>query len=270
MLKAVYGTDFHGDPQKFTDILDFAVEHKISLIHLGADLLPKGSNMLAEQKKFVNGFLKDYYQKTKNMGIDVIGSFGNDDIYTRKPYFRKYAALLDEVPYSRDGYEFTAYPFVSDYPFCLKTATKLDYEGWTCPDPYLGPPCDFDEQGYFKIPDVKEYFRKKGTIEEDLKLIKATNKTIMAMHMPPAGVELDVCYGGRRVGSKAIHDWIEREKSLRLCLCGHIHENFDVTGNWKAYIGNTMVVQPGQGGSKTHIVYFEIDGQKIDAHLIKF
>jgi Icc-related predicted phosphoesterase len=268
MLKIVAGTDFHGDPQKFIDILNFATEQKIFLIHIGADLLPKGSNMLAEQKRFINGFLKNYYQKAKDLGIDIIGSFGNDDIYTRKPYFRKYASLLDEVPYSRDGYEFTAYPWVLDYPFGLKTACKLESEGWTCPDPYLGSPCDFDEQGYFKIPDVKEYFRKKGTIEDDLKLLKATNKTIMAMHMPPAGVELDVCYGGRRVGSKAIYDWINREMPL-ISLHGHIHENFDVTGNWKAYIGNTLVVQPGQGDNYTHAVYFEIEGQKVDAHFLK-
>ena len=268
MLKFVYGTDFHGDPQKFTDILNFAIEQKVSLIHLGADLLTKGSNMLAEQKRFIYGFLKKYYQKAKSMDIDVIGSFGNDDIYTRKFYFRKYATLLDEDPYSRDGYDFQAYQFVLDYPFGLKTATKLDSEGWTCPDPYLGPPCDFDEQGYYKILDIQEYFRQKGTIEGDLKLLKASNKTIMSMHMPPAGVDLDVCNGGRRVGSKAIYDWIIREKPL-VTLHGHIHESYEVTGIWKTYIGSTLVIQPGQGTNYTHVVYIELGDQKIDAHFLK-
>ena len=56
------------------------------LIHLGADLLPKGSNMLAEQKRFINGFLKNYYQKAKNAGIDIIASFGNDDLFVHKQY----------------------------------------------------------------------------------------------------------------------------------------------------------------------------------------
>jgi Icc-related predicted phosphoesterase len=265
----VYGTDFHGDRQKFTDTLNFAIKQKITLVHLGSDLLPKGSNIFAKQKRFINGFLKDYYQKAKNMGIDIIASFGNDDLYVRKSYFRKYATLLDEVPYSRDEYEFISYSFVPDYKFGLKAACKLDSEGWSCPDPYLGPPCDFDEQGYYKILDIQEYFRKKGTIENDLKLIKPTNKTIMAMHMPPAGIGLDVCYGNRRVGSKAIHDWIKRETSLRLVLCGHIHENFAVTGNWRAQIGSTMVIQPGQGTSRTHVVYIEIDDQKVNANFLE-
>ena len=116
--------------------------------------------------------------------------------------------------------------------------------------------------------DVKEYFRKKGTIEEDLKYLKVSNKTIMAMHMPPAGVELDVCYGGRRVGSKAIYDWIKREQLL-IVLSGHIHENFTVTGNWRAQIGPTMVIQPGQGTYRTHAVYIEIDDQKVNASFLE-
>ena len=269
MLKFVYGTDFHGNVKKYSDVLLFAIDHKIPIVHIGADLLPKNSNMLVEQKNFVTGFLKNYYKKANTMGIKVIGGFGNDDLFIRKKYFRKYATLLDEVPYLLDGYEFTAYNFVDDYPFSLKTATKLDFEGWTCPDPYLGPPCDFNEQGYYKIPDIQEYFRQKGTIEDDLKLIKPTNKTIMAMHMPPAGVGLDVCYGGRRVGSKAIYDWIKRETSLRLLLCGHIHENFAVTKTWKAQIGSTMVIQPGQGTSHTHAVYIEIDDQKINTSFLE-
>jgi Icc-related predicted phosphoesterase len=268
MFKFVYGTDFHGDVVKFSAILNFAKDHSIPLIHLGADLLPKGSDMLVEQKNFVNGFLKKYNEKAKNMGIDVLGNFGNDDIYTIKKYFRKYASLLDEAPYSRDGYDFQAYPFVADYPFGLKTATKLDYEGWACPDPYLGPPCDFDEQGYFEIPDIKEYFRKKGTIEEDLKHLHTTNKTIMSMHMPPAGVDLDVCYGNRRVGSRAIYSWIEKHQPL-LTLHGHIHESYEVTGVWKTHIGSTLVVQPGQGPTRTHVVYFEISDQKVEAHFLK-
>lgn len=268
MLRFVYGTDFHGDPQKFTDILRYAVEHKISLIHLGGDILVKGSDIMNRQKKFINGYLKEFYKKCHKQGIDIIASFGNDDLFILKQYFRKYATLLDEVPYSRDGYDFQAYPWVLDYPFGLKAACKIESDGWTCPEPYLGPPCDFDEQGYYEIPDIQEYFRKKGTIEEDLKLTKPTNKTIMAMHMPPAGVELDVCYGGRRVGSKAIYDWIKREQLL-IVLSGHIHENFTVTGNWRAQIGPTMVIQPGQGTYRTHAVYIEIDDQKVNASFLE-
>ena len=88
----------------------------------------------------------------------------------------------------------------------------------------------------------------------------------MAMHMPPSGVGLDVCYGGRRVGSKAIYDWICREKPP-LFLCGHIHEAPAVSNIWKANIGDTIVIQPGQDIYKTTLVLIEIT-DKISANLI--
>jgi Predicted phosphoesterases, related to the Icc protein len=268
MLAWLYSTDLHGNEEKYNNILEFAVDHQVPLIHLGADLLSKGSDLLGIQKTFVNGFLKNFFKKCRKKGIDVICSWGNDDIYPLKIYFKKYGSLLDEVPYCREGYEFKAYPWVTDYPFRLKTATKLDSDGWSCPDPYLGSPCDFDEQGYFEIPDIKEYFRKKGTIEDDLKSLKATNKTIMSMHMPPAGVELDVCYGGRRVGSKAIYSWIEKNQPLAV-LCGHVHESPKVSGFWKANIGNTLVIQPGQDTYKTTMVCCEVSEKDIKATLIE-
>ena len=41
MLKFVYGTDFHGNVKKYSDVLLFAIDHKIPIVHIGADLLPK-------------------------------------------------------------------------------------------------------------------------------------------------------------------------------------------------------------------------------------
>ena len=52
-MKFLYGTDFHGDQKKYHDILNFAVEHDFKLIHLGADLLPKNSELIKEQKAFI-------------------------------------------------------------------------------------------------------------------------------------------------------------------------------------------------------------------------
>jgi Icc-related predicted phosphoesterase len=262
----LYGTDFHGAIQKYDAILNFAIENDIKLIHLGADLLPKGSNIFEIQKKFVNGFLKEYYQKAKDKGIDILAFWGNDDVYPRKKYFRKYATLLDEVPYSKDGYEFKAYGMVPDYPFGLKSACKWDYPGWKCPEAYISAPVEFTDQGIVKIEDIEGYFLKKGTIEDDLKNIQVTNKTIMAIHCPPRSVGLDICYDGRAVGSKAVYDFIEAKQPL-LTLCGHLHESPEVTGIWKSYIGKTLVIQPGQPQDKTAFVVIEIEDE-IKAHRI--
>jgi len=263
----IYTTDLHGDVLKYEAVLKFAQEQKINLVHLGADLLPKGSGILSQQKKFINGYLKKYYKRCKDLGIDVLAFFGNDDIYTRKKYFLKYATLLDETPYSKNGYDFRAYGFVPDYPFGLKTACKLDYDGWKCPDPYLGRPLDCGPKGLEEIPDIEKYFIKKGTIENDLKNIHViTDKTIMATHAPPWSLDLDVCRGGRRVGSKSVYDWIKNEKPL-VVLSGHIHESYDVSKVWKAKIGKTTVIQPGQLPDKTHIVVISVQNNEVVSEL---
>lgn len=231
------------------------------MIHLGADLLPKGSGILDKQKKFVKGFLRKWYSRCQENGVNVLAMFGNDDIYTRKKYFREYGSLLDEQPTTIEDYTFLGYPFVPDYPFGLKTACKLDYLGWELQEPYLGQAVDVDDsKGIIPIEDVKGYFNKKGTIEEDLKGLPGGDKAIVALHCPPQGYDLDVCIDNRRVGSKAITDWI-LEKQPALCLCGHIHESPKVSGVWKNKIGNTVVIQPGQEIEKTTIVIIEISSE---------
>jgi Icc-related predicted phosphoesterase len=65
--------------------------------------------------------------------------------------------------------------------------------------------------------------------------------------------------------------WIWEKQPL-LVLCGHIHENFRVTGSWRAEIGRTTVIQPGQffmwketEKKKTTFVVIEITGSKVKA-----
>jgi uncharacterized protein len=274
-LTFLYVTDLHGSIPRYLSVLRFAKENNISLIHLGADILPKGSHMQKTQKKFVKGFLKDFHETCKKQKIDVIGSFGNDDLYSRKSEYKKYAELLDEVPFYKDGYEFRAYGYVPDYPFGLKTACKIDHEGWTCPDFYLSAPVDCGPSGDFvEIPDVEKYFLEKGTIEEDLNKIKfglAADKTIMSIHVPPWSLDLDVCANNRRVGSKAVYDFIKREQFL-LCLSGHLHESYDISRVWKNTIGKTLIIQPGQVMEHTRRVRFviiSISGTDIKPELIE-
>jgi Icc-related predicted phosphoesterase len=263
-----YVTDLHGSITKYNLALKYAIDHKVPLIHIGADVLPKGSCIMEMQKDFIKKYLKDFYRITKEKGIDVIGSFGNDDLNTRKQYFRKYATLLDEVPYEKDGYTFKAYNFVPDYPFGLKGDCKLDYPGWTCPEPYISPPVDFTDQGRVIIEDPVQYFLKKGTIKEDLEKIQVDDRTIMAIHCPPAGgLGLDVCANGREVGSKSVLEFIAAKKPL-LTLHGHVHESPDVTGIWKTQIGKTVVIQPGQRTHGLTLVDIEIHDSTINAQLI--
>lgn len=270
MLRFLYATDLHGDERKYNDVLELAIEHEIDLIHLGADLLPKGSHLEKIQKKFLKGFLKDFYDRCSIRGIKVLCFFGNDDIYRYKKYLRVYGSLLDEEPYIVNGYTFNAYPYVPDYPFPLCNACKYDHDTWE-PEFYEGKKVLMTEEGRLVIDNPSEYFKQKGTIKDDLDQIHADDNTIMAIHTPPSGLNLDVCGGFgpiRRVGSLSVHNWIEKEQPL-LVLCGHIHESHRVTGFWKAELGNTLVIQPGQLYGKTSVVLIEVDRGRVKSYLIE-
>lgn len=259
-MRFLYTTDLHGDVVKYNDVLSYAVRNDIKIVHLGADLLPKGSGILSEQKKFVKGFLKDYYADAAEEGITLLAFWGNDDLYTRKKYFLEYASLLDENPVEIHGFRFIAYPYVPDYPFGLKTGCKLDSPGWEIPERYISTPVEIGEKGFQEIKDVAGYFKQKGTIEEDLAEIDGGVGVIAAIHCPPTKLGLDVCYGHRRVGSRAVYNWIE-QKQPRVVLCGHIHESPKVSGMWRAQIGKSVVVQPGQNDplGNAVMVYIKID-----------
>jgi Icc-related predicted phosphoesterase len=266
-MRFIYTTDLHGNHTKYETVLQFAVEHQIKLLHLGADLLPKrGPDMPKLQREFINIYLKKFYQRCAEEGIKVLAFFGNDDLSVWKNDFRKYGSVLDETPYEQEGYVFTAYPFVPDYPFRLKTACKVDHKGWH-PEKYFGTPLEFTENGFEEIKDIEDYFARKGTIQEDLQKITGGKKTIIAIHTPPTGLSLDVCLDGREVGSLAVREWIEKEQPL-LVLSGHIHENAVRTGGvWKSNLGRTTVIQPGQM-DKTNLVMVEIQDGVVELKLV--
>jgi Icc-related predicted phosphoesterase len=265
-MRFIYATDLHGDSKKYKDILEFAMENKIKLLHIGADLLPKGSGLFEIQKKFIDGYLKEFYEECHLNKIDVLAFFGNDDIYSLKKNFRKYGKLLDEEAQTIEEYIFTAYPYVCDYPFSLKTACKLDYRGWQ--RPFVFRAVDVNEKDFIDINDIDNYFENKSTIEEDLKNeVVLSQNVVMSMHMPPATVGLDVCFRGAKVGSQSIHNWILKEQPL-LVLCGHIHESYDVTGIWKINIKNTVVIQPGQM-KKTRFVVIDLEHNNVKTQLVE-
>jgi Icc-related predicted phosphoesterase len=302
-MKFLYTTDLHGKIYKYETVLKYAIEHKITLLHIGADILPKGKGMLKKQKKFIKGYLKNFISECLRNSIQVSAFFGNDDIYTRKKYFKEYSTLLDETPFKRSGYNFKAYGYVPDHHFLLKNGTKLDRYGLkpvkiaprTVPMPVFGSdeivlvpftPTAVDAQcdGFHEIENLEDYFKYKGSIKDDLDSIRVGSKTIMATHTPPAGLNLDVCghfkkrgkpKPSQRVGSESLLKWILKKQPL-LVLCGHIHENFIVTGSWKAMVGNTTVIQPGQHliwknnqKKKTTFVDIEITGNKVKAERIE-
>jgi Icc-related predicted phosphoesterase len=64
-------------------------------------------------------------------------------------------------------------------------------------------------------------------------------KLIVLSHYPPYDCKVDMAWGGRHIGSKAVREFIERAKPL-VMLTGHVHESPGVDD-----IVGTVVVNPG-------------------------
>ena len=95
-----------------------------------------------------------------------------------------------------------------------------------------------------RISDIAQYFFDKGTIEEDLRVLPEGDHVIVSIHCPPSSCNLDVCADGHCVGSLSVFKWLSNHNTA-LCLCGHIHESPDFGGNTIAFVGNNLVIQPG-------------------------
>jgi Icc-related predicted phosphoesterase len=75
---------------------------------------------------------------------------------------------------------------------------------------------------------------------------------IYVIHMPPARLGLDKCYGDVEAGSNAVYDFIKKNRPL-LGLHGHIHESPQMTGKWSEKLGKTTCIQPGQLDDFTYV-----------------
>ena len=75
-------------------------------------------------------------------------------------------------------------------------------------------------------------------------------------------IRLDNCSVGIKAGSKDMAKYIT-ESGAYMSLHGHIHESPDVSGVWRAKLGNTVCIQPGQSelGEKS-FTYVIIDTDK--------
>ena len=119
-------------------------------------------------------------------------------------------------------------------------------------------------RGYKTLDDWIGYARTLPTIEEELEKLPRSDdmsKAVYVIHMPPSGLGLDVCFDGRKVGSKSIHNFLQINKP-RLSLHGHIHESPRVSGEWFGKLGNTLCIQPGQMGGLSYVI---IDLESMEA-----
>ena len=83
-------------------------------------------------------------------------------------------------------------------------------------------------------------------------------KELWTVHALTAG-DLDARY----LGSRATLDFLEKRQPL-LSLHGHIHESPDESGVWKAIVGRTVCIQPGQSSSALTAVVGDLSTMRFD------
>jgi len=264
-LRLLYVTDLHGDVAKYERAFNVAVRQGVAAVVNGGDLLPRRGGA-AGQETFLREFIEGHLGEYDGTGIEYVACLGNDDIRLLDEVFdevcsrHESATNLAQRKYELGGVELVGMNWVVDYPFRLKDRCRMDNDDYVFQAQFgsglLSSPDEFIE-----LEDWFAYARTLPTIEEELRaLVRPSDMTsaIYVMHMPPSGLGLDSCGSGECVGSASVREFIEREQP-RMTLHGHIHESPDVSSSWRAVVGDTTCVQPGQSPDGGPLTYVLID-----------
>jgi Icc-related predicted phosphoesterase len=267
-MKLLYTTDLHGIEWKYERIFQEAKARKVELVINGGDMLPVKGNFL-NQGKFIEDYLDKHFSKYNKNKIYYLCMLANDDLRIFDELFQK---TCDKYPFilniaqnkfllNRSRYEFIGMNWVTDLPFALKDRARKDIKDFIFPK-QMGTPIVSVPGGWQKIENWFTYADTLLTIEDELKKLVKPSKmenVIYIFHMPPSNLNLDVCSDGKKVGSKAIYDFLKTTQPL-CSFHGHIHESPEVSGTWFASIGKTICFQPGQSHHyQNYLVYALLD-----------
>jgi len=193
---------------------------------------------------------------------------GNDDLRILDPMIEKICAkypLAENIARKKTALgpvEMVGMNLVTDAPFLLKDRFRMDSRDFVFPPQSNNAVLSCRGVNGLEFEDIEDwpaYAMTLPTIEEELLALpkpEDPKNAVYVIHGPPEGAGLDVCYGNRAVGSRALTRFLEKTRPLS-CFSGHIHESFDVSDVWKAKIGRTTCVQPGQRPNE--LVFVEVE-----------
>ncbi len=265
-MKILYATDIHGSEWKYERIYKEAQLMNVDMVINGGDMLPLKGNIL-NQDKFIINFLDEYFSNFNSESIYYITMLGNDDLQKFDDFFQSICDKYDFIininsrKFEINNYEIIGMNLVPDLPFALKDRARKDTKEFEFPKQF-GKPVVSRSNGWEKIDDWFSYVDTLPTIEEEMNNLvrpSAMENAIYIIHTPPSNLFLDVCHDGRKVGSKAVYEFLKKNQPL-LSFHGHIHESFEVSGKWYTKLGRTLCVQPGQSQyHEKYLVYALID-----------
>ena len=275
MRKILFVTDLHGNIAKYRRVFEAAIKHDVMAVVNGGDMLTSDGDLHGSQRDFIDGFLSPYFAGYEKAGIHHIGFLGNDDLKIHDDVFdetcRKYNHVVNlaQRRFELHGYEFIGMNWVADYPFRLKDRCRRDGPDYVFQEQF-GSGLLSTSEGFKELEDWPAYAAKLPTIEDELAALPkpdAVGRAIYVIHTPPFGLGLDVISSGEKVGSRAVSRFIEKTRPL-LTLHGHIHESPAISGIWKAKIGETVCIQPGQMKANA-LSYALIDLESIEIERVE-
>jgi Icc-related predicted phosphoesterase len=245
----VYASDLHGNHEAYEQL--FALD--ADAVVLGGDLLPyalkSGGDLLALQRRFVEGYLAARMATRPCYWIP-----GNDD----------WAAVLGpletagiplhgrSVPFL-DGLHIAGYGCVPITPFGMKDFDRVDVPGW---EPRQPPKrCLWSSPAGIENVPLRAV-EGRPSIEVDLERLATLSdpeKTIYVAHSPPFATTLDRLQGGiTPIGSRALRTFIDRRRPP-MTLHGHVHESPGVER-----LGGTVCVNPGDSMVRLRAVRIDL------------
>jgi len=268
-MRVLFVTDLHGSKWKYERLFEVAKDFQANIVINGGDMLPKNIDPF-RQGEFIANYLDNHFAQFNSAGIYYLCYPGNDDLRIFDKQFEdtcnKYSFIvyLAQRKFEVGGYEFIGMNWVVDYPFRLKDRCRMDTDGYTFQEQF-GTGLLSTYNGWYEIDDWFTYAKSLPTIEQEIdSLVRPADmtKSVYILHMPPYRLGLDKCYHGEEVGSKAIYNFLKKYQP-KLALHGHIHESPEVTGLWRARLGETICIQPGQLDEFTYVT-IDLSGMKFD------
>lgn len=274
----LFTSDVHGNLIQYDKLVDYAQNISADSVIIGGDIAPKNlrfEEIVKGQRKFLEEKLPELLSPLKKAGIKTYLIMGNDDAAANMDVLEReresYQLIHNKRIKISEGFDIVGYSFVPITPFGLKDWEKYDLS--RIPENLAAEYAHRKITNYnldgFKSADGRltrfafdSETEQTDSIQDDLEqdlFQQNPEKTVYVMHSPPNKTNLDKVAMGRSVGSFAVREFIEK-KLPYLTLHGHIHETVDVSGNFKADIGNTLCISSGNdhAGEKIAAVVFDL------------
>jgi len=233
-MKMILTSDLHQMIGKWVDLAELVEGERPRFVLVAGDLLPKDGHQA--QKQFFPE-LRRHLQRMKQASSPTVFTYlGNDDHHILEP-------LLDDLEneglcvnlngrvHREEGLVFCGMNKVRDYPFGYKHWCAPDGDYIKCPEQFCGEGLTLDAKGnYIQLDDLVAYLTAKPSLGEELKRVTERlhpgemERSIWMIHQPPSALGMDICEGGREVGSPTVLKFVRKNQPLLGCS-GHIHES---------------------------------------------